>query len=95
MVAWLLPGAVFAAGAFVDLNVNEASRAQLEQLPGVGVRLADRIIVERDARPFTDWADFRARIAVPQGRIDRWRHDGVVLRPVPASPVNSGEQPLK
>ncbi len=35
-----------------SLNINRASREELMQLPGVGPVLADRIVAEREKRPF-------------------------------------------
>jgi competence protein ComEA len=35
------------------MNLNTASSTQLEELPGIGPSLADRIILHRERRPFT------------------------------------------
>ncbi|HEX9780001.1 MAG TPA: ComEA family DNA-binding protein [bacterium] len=57
-VAGLPPGAAADWDARVDrarrVDVNRASAAELERLPGIGPRLAGRIAKEREARgPFT------------------------------------------
>lgn len=44
------------------LEVNSASQAELEQLRGVGVALSDRLLAERAAQPFADWADLMRRV---------------------------------
>jgi competence protein ComEA len=49
------------AGAAVE--ANQANRAQLEQLRGIGPPLADAILVERDrGGAFKSWADLIARV---------------------------------
>ncbi len=48
--------------AYAPLEVNSASQAQLESLPGVGPALAGRVLNAREAGPFADWADLRARV---------------------------------
>lgn len=58
---WLLWAtlAAGAAGAEVEVEVNTATRAQLESLPGLGPTLAQRLMA---ARPFEDWADLIRRV---------------------------------
>jgi competence protein ComEA len=45
-----------------ELDVNTASQAQLESLPGVGPSLAERILQARQSGPFADWPDLRKRV---------------------------------
>ena len=45
------------------LELNQASRAELESLPGLGVQRVERLLVERAKVPFSDWADLRQRVA--------------------------------
>ena len=49
-----------AAGAAVD--VNQANRAELEAVRGVGPSLASEILDARGRGRFRDWADFVARV---------------------------------
>lgn len=71
---------LFVAHAAVALEVNEATRAQLEQLNGVGVAMAERILVERDKRPFADWDDLARRVNGMRGaRIERLQAQGVTV----------------
>ncbi|MGM0385116.1 MAG: helix-hairpin-helix domain-containing protein [Actinomycetota bacterium] len=53
------PAAGGAAGGGVPglVNVNTASAAELEELPGVGPALAGRIIERRESRPFSSVED--------------------------------------
>lgn len=58
LAAWLLLGALGAEAAGKRLqysgvvNLNEATAAELERLPGVGERAALRIVSWREKRPF-------------------------------------------
>ncbi|PZP29344.1 MAG: hypothetical protein DI603_16865 [Roseateles depolymerans] len=45
--------------AQAHVEVNTASRAQLESLPGLGPALVQRLL---DGRPFSDWADLLRRV---------------------------------
>ncbi len=51
------------------LEINDASRAELERLDGVGVATATRILEERErGGAFRDWADLAARVPGLRGR---------------------------
>jgi competence protein ComEA len=58
----LLPAAAAA------LEINTASRAQLERLPGLGVATSERILRARSERPFADWNDLAARVSGIRGK---------------------------
>ena len=45
------------------LELNQASEAELDSLRGMGPALNRQVRQARDAQPFRDWADFRARVA--------------------------------
>lgn len=45
------------------LELNQASRAELESLPGLGVQRVERLLAERAKAPFSDWADLHRRVA--------------------------------
>lgn len=62
MLLALLPAAALA------LEINTATRAQLEQLPGLGVATTERILQARGERPFADWDDLAARVAGLRGK---------------------------
>jgi DNA uptake protein ComE-like DNA-binding protein len=49
--------------AAAALEINDASRAQLEQLNGLGVPTVAAILAEREKNgPFTGWADLQRRV---------------------------------
>ena len=48
--------------AFAAVDVNKASQAELEALPGVGTALATRVMAERQKSAFKDWADLIQRV---------------------------------
>ncbi|MDY7013879.1 MAG: DUF655 domain-containing protein [Cyanobacteriota bacterium] len=45
------------------VNLNTATQAELEALPGIGPQLAQRIIAARQQRPFTSLDDFDERVS--------------------------------
>lgn len=57
-VLCLLSFATFAA-----VEVNQATAADLDGIKGIGPGLSGRILQERDAAPFKDWADFVGRVS--------------------------------
>ena len=62
------------------LEINEASRAQIEQLDGAGVTMADRMLEERARQPFAGWDDLRKRIkGLGPRRIAQWQAQGVTV----------------
>ena len=48
--------------AFAAVDVNKASKAELESLPGVGSALSTRVLAERQKAPFKNWADLIERV---------------------------------
>jgi competence protein ComEA len=44
------------------LEVNLASRAELESLPGLGPSLVDKLLTARSQASFSDWADLLHRV---------------------------------
>lgn len=53
---------VSARAAPAELEINTATQAQLESLPGIGPQLAERMLAARAQSPFADWADLRRRV---------------------------------
>ncbi len=62
MLAALPLSALAVRAAPAPLELNRASRAELESLPGIGPALADRLLAERERRAFSDWVDLRQRV---------------------------------
>ncbi len=60
------------------VNLNKASQAELETLPGVGPKLAERIIAARQQYPFTSLDDVARVQGIGEKLLDRWR-DRVTL----------------
>lgn len=55
--------AVLAPGArAAGVDANTATRAELEQIAGIGPSVAARILDARGERPFADWRDLIARV---------------------------------
>jgi competence protein ComEA len=52
----------FTLNANAAVEVNQANRAQLEQLRGIGPPLADAILIEREKGAFKSWSDLIARV---------------------------------
>jgi competence protein ComEA len=48
--------------AFAAVDVNLATRAELEAIKGVGPGVAGKILDERKKGAFRDWVDFIARV---------------------------------
>lgn len=58
---WVLLAAGARAKATL-LELNTASRAQLESLAGLGPGLVERMLQARAKRPFEGWQDLRQRV---------------------------------
>jgi DNA polymerase III alpha subunit (gram-positive type) len=75
----LLVALLISAGANA-LEINQANRAQLEQLDGIGVVLADKMLKERSQAPFAGWTDLRKRVKGISGkRVQQWQSSGVTV----------------
>jgi competence protein ComEA len=61
LLAWLLSGLPLLGSAQAQqlVELNTATRAQLESVPGIGPQLAERLLA---ARPFADWPDLLRRV---------------------------------
>jgi len=60
LIAALLAACAFSA--FAAVEVNTASKAELEALPGVGSAMSARLLAERQKAPFKTWADLIQRV---------------------------------
>ncbi|GMV57103.1 MAG: hypothetical protein AMXMBFR72_02230 [Betaproteobacteria bacterium] len=81
--AWLVCLLPLAA---VPLEINTATRAELEQLNGVGVAMAERVLNERAKAPFRDWDDLQRRVKGMRGaRSERLQGQGVTVNGIPGS----------
>ena len=55
------------------VNLNTASQAELETLPGVGPKLAERIMAARKQQPFTSLDDVARVQGIGDKLLERWR----------------------
>jgi competence ComEA-like helix-hairpin-helix protein len=55
------------------VNLNAASQEELETLPGVGPKLAERIIAARQQQPFTSLEDVERVQGVGEKLLEKWR----------------------
>lgn len=53
------------------ININTATQAELETLPGVGEKLAQRIIEERKKQPFTSLADLKRVSGIGDKKLEK------------------------
>ena len=60
LIATLL--AVFALNAFAAVDANQASRADLETVKGIGPGLSGKILKAREAGSFKNWNDLVERV---------------------------------
>lgn len=92
----LLPLTVRSAGT---LELNRASRAELESLPGIGPALAERLLQARAQAEFRSWAELQARVSgigpVLARRLSAQglRIEGLPFEGAPARPSSSPSHP--
>lgn len=55
------------------VNLNAATKQELETLPGVGPKLAETIIAARERHPFESWEDVERLQGVGRKTVDKWR----------------------
>lgn len=67
------------------LEINDASRAQLEQLNGLGVPTVAAILAERDKNgPFASWADLQRRVkGFQRKRLEQLDRQGLTVNGQP------------
>lgn len=91
LVAALLATLSFAAAAAVD--VNQASRAELESVKGIGPALSGKILAARDEARFKDWADLVDRVSgLGPGSAARLSSNGLTVAGAPYAAADSVAQ---
>jgi competence protein ComEA len=86
----MIVAAAFSFSAFA-VDLNTASRAELEQLNGFGVATAARVLDERNKALFKDWADFTNRVkGIRAQRLEQLRRQGATINgeAPPTAPSN-------
>lgn len=72
--------AVFALGAYAAVDVNQASRAELETVKGIGPGLSGKILQARQSASFKDWNDLVERVGgVGPGNAARFSQAGLTV----------------
>lgn len=54
--------ALFAAASFAAVDINKATVADLDSIKGIGPATSAKMLDERKASPFKDWADLIERV---------------------------------
>jgi competence protein ComEA len=79
-------------GAFAAIDVNKASAAELDALPGVGPALSARIVTERQKAPFKNWADMIQRVrGVGQASAAKLSKAGLTVANAEFKPATGGK----
>ncbi len=95
-IAMLL--AVFALNAFAAVDANQASRAELETVKGIGPGLSAKILDARKAGNFKSWDDLVDRVGgVGPGNAARFSQAGLTVGGAAfdgqAAPAKQGKEP--
>lgn len=80
--------ATVSIAAFAAVDVNKASQAELEALPGIGTALSARVLAERQKSPFKNWADLIERVrGVGEGNAVKLSKAGLTVGAVEYKPT--------
>jgi competence protein ComEA len=88
--------AAFALNAFAAVEANQASRADLETVKGIGPGLSGKIVEARKAGAFKNWGDLVERIGgVGPGSAARLSQAGLTVAGAPFDPSTLPAAPVK
>jgi competence protein ComEA len=95
--------AVFALNAFAAVDVNQATRADLETVKGIGPGLSGKIVDARKTGNFKDWGDLVERVGgIGAGNAAKLSANGLTVggatfdgKPVAAVPAKEAKAPKK
>lgn len=82
--------------AHAELEINQASEAQLDSLLHVGPALSQKILSQRQQSPFADWPDLIRRVpGIGPRRAQQLSHQGLTVQgqAYPGAPQTEGRQP--
>jgi competence protein ComEA len=86
--------AVVALGARAGAEANQASRAELETVKGIGPGLSASILQARQAGPFKDWADLVGRVdGIGRGSAARLSAAGLTVDGTPYEGLAAADRP--
>jgi len=68
-----IPGTKKIANLRGRINVNYASEEELQRLPGIGLKMAQRIVAERLKKPFSSVDDLRRVHGIGPKTLERLR----------------------
>ncbi len=72
--------AVFTLSAFAAVDANQASRAELETVKGIGPGLSGKIVEARKSGEFKNWDDFVERVGgVGPGNAAKFSGNGLTV----------------
>lgn len=85
--------AVMATQAAHAFDVNAASAFELESLPGIGQKTAQKIIEERQLRgAFKSWLDFQTRVqGFGDTKIKKIQNAGLTLTEKPVQKISESQ----
>jgi competence protein ComEA len=76
--------ATLAFSAFAAVDINKATQAELEALPGIGTSMSTRILDERKKSAFKNWDDVTARVkGIKSGNAAKFSAAGMTVDGTP------------
>jgi len=84
------------APAHAELEINQATEAQLDSLLHVGPALSQKILSQRQQSPFADWADLIHRVpGIGPRRARQLSHQGLTVQgqAYPSTAQPEGDKP--
>jgi len=93
--AWAL-SLLLSTPAQAELEINQATEAQLDSLLHVGPALSQKILSQRQQSPFADWPDLIRRVpGIGPRRARQLSHQGLTVQgqAYPGTPQPEGSKP--
>lgn len=88
--------AVFALNAFAAVDANQATRADLESVKGIGPGLSAKIVYARKTGSFKDWGDLVERVGgIGPGNAARLSQAGLTVGGSTFDPSAAAAAPAK
>ena len=88
---FLLGVALWASlSCWADVEINQATEAELDSIKGLGPSSTARILAARKQGPFQDWEDFKRRVSgVRAASAVKLSAAGLVVNGLPYAPAHS------